>query len=142
MPSLGRRMTPNTIKSKTCVRIRKRRLVIVDTLSIPYLGPIPTVQRSFAVFDHDGPAVYSLRRLELVSRCRRRILFLDDHRSVGNRTLWIVSDEPVDDRRRVIDLDGRVNAEADAIYERTGIAEFLVLAPIQRSILPAGEKCF
>src|SRR5688500_2893948 len=99
MLSLSRSMTPHAVEPESCIRNREGRIVIVDTLSVPNLGPIPTVLRSLAVFDHDGPTVYCFRRLELVPGCRRRILFLYDHRAVRNSLFSIFREEPVDDGR-------------------------------------------
>src|SRR5678815_1031160 len=132
---LGRRMTPHAIESESCIRIRKGRLVIVNTLSVPDLGPVPAVLRSLTVFDHDGPTVDSFRRLELVLRCGRRILLLDDHRSIRNRFARVAVQEPLDHLRRVINLDGRMNTVADAVNEWSGVAQFLVFTPIQSAIL-------
>src|SRR5436190_9226684 len=39
----SRRMTTKTIETKACVRHRVRRIVIIDDLIFPDLGPIPAV---------------------------------------------------------------------------------------------------
>src|SRR6185295_19902187 len=119
---LGGRMTPHAIESEPCIRNGKRRIVIVNTLSIPHFSPVPTILRSFTVFDHDGPTVYSFRGLELVPRGRRRILLFHDHRAVMNHLANVFTDEPIDNGRRVIDFDSRMNAVADAVNKRSGVA--------------------
>src|SRR5687768_12340690 len=80
---LSRRMTTHAVESESGVRNRKRRIVVVNALSVPNFRPVPTVLRSFTVFYHDGPTTY-FRRLELVPGCGRRVLFLHDHRAVLN----------------------------------------------------------
>src|SRR6185503_5842429 len=97
----GRSMTPHAIESESCVGICERWIVIVNTLSIPNLGPVPTVLRSLTVLNHDGPTIYRFWRLELVPRRWCRILFLNDHRSIWNHPGWVLSQEPIDDSRRV-----------------------------------------
>src|ERR1044071_6434841 len=71
MLSLGRSMTAHAIESESCIRNCEWRIVVVDTLSIPNLCPVPTILRSFAVLDHDSPTIDFRRRLELVPRCGR-----------------------------------------------------------------------
>src|SRR5215213_861501 len=142
MLSLGGRMTPHAIESESCIRNRKRRIVIVNTLSIPHLSPVPTILRPSTVLDHDGPTVYSFRRLELVPRCRWRILLLHDHRAVRNHLASIFVYEPIDNSRRVIDFYSWMNTVADAVNKRSGVAEFLIFTPLQSSIFSAGEKRF
>src|SRR6185503_9142360 len=78
----GRSMTSHAVEPEACIRIREWRIVIVDTLRIPDFGPVPTVLRTLAVFDHDGPTTDFLWWLELVPGGWRRILFLYDHRAV------------------------------------------------------------
>src|ERR1044072_5813410 len=135
-------MAPHAIESEPCIRIRKRRLVIVNTLSIPDLRPVPTVLRSLTVFDHDGPTVDPFRRLELVLRCRRRILLLDDHRSIRNCLARVSVQEPLDHLRRVINLNSRMNTVADAVDKWSRVAQFLVFAPLESSIFSPTEKRF
>src|SRR5262245_16096389 len=135
-------MTPDAIESEPRIWIRKRGLVIVDTLSFPDFCPVPTILRALAVFNHDGPAVDFFRWLKLVSRCRRRILFLHDHRAIGNHTLWIVLNEPFDDKGRVIDLDSWVNAVAGAVDEWPSVAKPFVFTPLQLLVFPIGDKRF
>src|SRR6185312_11101738 len=65
--ALGRSVTPDAVESESGVRISEWRIVVVDTLRLPDLGPVPAVLRALAVFDHDGPAVDSFRRPELIA---------------------------------------------------------------------------
>src|SRR5215216_2770583 len=138
MLALGGSMAPHAVESESCIWNREWRFVVVNTLSIPNFGPVPTVLRSFTVFDHDGPAVDCFRRLELVPRCRGGILLLYYHRSIWNDLGPILVYEPIDDGRRVIDFDSRVNTVADAVNERSGVAEFFIFTPLQGSILAPG----
>src|SRR4026208_1229424 len=127
-------MTPDAIESEACVRNCKRRIVIVNTLSIPHLRPVPTVLRTLTVFDHDGPTIDGFRWLELVASCRRGILLLDDHRSIRNYRGRILAQEPVDDGGRVIDFYGRMDAVTDAVNKRSGVAKFFVFTPFEGSV--------
>ena len=140
--AFGRSVAPHAVESESGIGIGIWRIVIVDTLSVPDLGPIPAVLRSFAVFDHDGPAVNSFRRLELVSRCGRGILFLYDHCTVRDGRFGIVCYKPIDYIRGVIDFDGGVYAVADAVNEWTSVTKRFVFTPLQRSVFSAGEKRF
>src|ERR1043165_3833806 len=140
--SFGRSMTAHAIKPEARIRHRKRRVVVIDALRLPDFRPVPPVLRSFTVLDHDGPTVDSFRRLELVPRCGRRVLFLPDHRATRNQLALVFTHEPFDHRGRVIDLDGRVYTVADAVDEWTGVAKLFVFTPVQVVILAAGEKRF
>src|ERR1051325_8901556 len=101
MLTLGRSMTPHAVEPESRVRNREWRIVVVDALSIPNFCPVPTVLRALTVFDHDGPAVDSFWRLELVPSGGRGILFLHDHFSIRNYLVAIFLSETVDVRRGV-----------------------------------------
>ena len=135
-------MTPHAVQPEPCIRNSEWRIVRVNALSVPDFSPVPTILRTLAVFYHDGPTVDSLRRLELIPRGRRRVLFLHDHRAIRKRLSWVLSQEPGDHCRRVIDLDCRVYAVADAVDKRSGVAQLFVFTPVQSSIFSAAQKRF
>src|SRR5690348_14534857 len=123
-------MAAHAVESESRIRNGKGRIVIVHTLRVPHLGPVPAVRRALTVFDHDGPTVYCFRWLELVPRGGSGILLLHDHGAVGNQLGRVLPQEPLDHGGRVIDFYSRMNTIADAVNKRPGIAEFLVFTPI------------
>ena len=122
-------MTSHAVESETCIRIRKWRIVIVSTLRTPNFRPVPTILRSLAIFDHDGPAIY-LRLLDLIPGCGRGVLLFYDHCAIWNWLARVFAYEPIDDIWRVIDLDGWMNSVADVINKRPGVTKFFVFTPI------------
>src|SRR5262249_50845973 len=87
---LSRSVAPHAIESEASVGNCKGRIVVVDTLGPPHFCPVPTVLRALTVLDHDGPAIYSFWRLQLIPGGWRRILLFYDHCPIWNQLVRVL----------------------------------------------------
>ena len=135
---LGGGVAARAIEPEAAIGNSKRRLVVVHALRGPALIPIPTILRALRVLDHDGPTAKQWRPLDLIAGRRRRVLFFHDHGAIGNYLSGIRTQQPVDDRGRVINLHRRVHTITRAVDVWSGVARCFVFTPIPVAIPAAG----
>src|SRR5688572_13997317 len=119
----GRRMTAQTVKTKTRVRIIDGWIVRLVARRV--IRPVPTIEGRLAIFDHHRPAA----QLRILFGGIAKHLF-DDNRAVGNLALAISLFEPVPGFGRIENLDGVMRAERLTHDKRAGITDFAIRDPV------------